>query len=61
MVRSLLEFGDLRAFGIDPATIVYNHLNQPRELVKAAAVTKLFAGDPFRRTNKLKPDSLEAT
>ena len=31
------------AFGIDPATIVYNHLNQPRELVKAAAVTKLFA------------------
>lgn len=30
------------AFGIDPATIVYNHLNQPRELVKAAAVTRLF-------------------
>ncbi|MFO0908577.1 MAG: DUF1501 domain-containing protein [Isosphaeraceae bacterium] len=29
-------------FGIDPATIVYNHLNQPRELVKAEAVTKLF-------------------
>ncbi len=29
--------------GIDPATIVYNHLNQPRELVKAAAVTQLFA------------------
>ena len=26
------------AFGIDPATIVYNHLNQPRELVKAEAV-----------------------
>ena len=24
------------AFGIDPATIVYNHLNQPRELVKAS-------------------------
>ena len=23
------------AFGIDPETIVYNHLNQPRELVKA--------------------------
>ena len=23
------------AFGIDPDTIVYNHLNQPRELVKA--------------------------
>jgi uncharacterized protein (DUF1501 family) len=23
------------SFGIDPATIVYNHLNQPRELVKA--------------------------
>ncbi len=30
------------AFGIDPETIVYNHLNQPRELVKAAAVTRLF-------------------
>lgn len=30
-------------FGIDPETIVYNHLNQPRELVKAKAVTKLFA------------------
>lgn len=28
---------------IDPAAIVYNHLNQPRELVKAAAVTGLFA------------------
>jgi hypothetical protein len=26
------------AFGIDPATIVYNHLNQPRELVKAESV-----------------------
>ena len=31
------------AFGIEPSTIVYNHLNQPRELVKAEAVTKLFA------------------
>jgi hypothetical protein len=31
------------ALGIDPATIVYNHLNQPRELVKAEAVTALFA------------------
>jgi uncharacterized protein (DUF1501 family) len=31
------------AFGIDPATIVYNHLNQPRELVQAEPVTKLFA------------------
>jgi uncharacterized protein (DUF1501 family) len=31
------------SFGIDPETIVYNHLNQPRELVKARAVTKLFA------------------
>ena len=29
--------------GIDPRTLVYNHLNQPRELVKADAVTKLFA------------------
>ncbi|MEQ8787991.1 MAG: DUF1501 domain-containing protein [Pirellulaceae bacterium] len=28
--------------GIDPATIVYNHLNQPRELVKAEPVTALF-------------------
>ena len=31
------------AFGIDPETIVYNHLNQPRELVKARAVSSLFA------------------
>lgn len=31
------------AFGIDPETIVYNHLNQPRELVKAEAVTALFS------------------
>jgi hypothetical protein len=31
------------ALGIDPATIVYNHLNQPRELVQAHAVTGLFA------------------
>lgn len=30
------------AIGIDPQTIVYNHLNQPRELVKAEAVTALF-------------------
>ncbi len=31
------------ACGIHPATIVYNHLNQPRELVKEEAVTQLFA------------------
>lgn len=31
------------AFGIDPETIVYNHLNQPRELVKAQAIPRLFA------------------
>jgi hypothetical protein len=31
------------AFGIAPDTIVYNHLNQPRELVKAQAVSALFA------------------
>jgi hypothetical protein len=31
------------AMGIDPATIVYNHLNQPRELVKAERVSALFA------------------
>ncbi|PQO45647.1 DUF1501 domain-containing protein [Blastopirellula marina] len=30
------------AIGIDPQSIVYNHLNQPRELVKAEAVTALF-------------------
>ena len=30
-------------FGINPETIVYNHLNQPRELVKAQAVTRLFS------------------
>jgi uncharacterized protein (DUF1501 family) len=31
------------ALGINPATIVYNHLDQPRELVKAEPVTALFA------------------
>lgn len=31
------------ALGIHPETIVYNHLNQPRELVKARAVTSLFS------------------
>jgi len=31
------------AMGIDPQTIVYNHLNQPRELVKGEAVEQLFA------------------
>jgi uncharacterized protein (DUF1501 family) len=31
------------ALGIPPQTLVYNHLNQPRELVKADAVTALFA------------------
>jgi hypothetical protein len=30
------------SLGIDPETIVFNHLNQPRELVKAQAVEKLF-------------------
>ncbi len=30
------------SLGIDPMSIVYNHLNQPRELVKAEAVTSLF-------------------
>ncbi len=30
-------------FGIDSHTIVYNHLNQPRELVKADPVTAFFA------------------
>ncbi len=29
--------------GINPGTIVYNHLNQPREIVKAEVVTNLFA------------------
>jgi hypothetical protein len=29
--------------GINPNTIVYNHLNQPRELVKGEAVTKILA------------------
>lgn len=30
------------AVGLNPQTIVYNHLNQPREMVKAEAVTSLF-------------------
>ena len=29
--------------GIDPATIVYNHLNQPRELVQGDVVTCILA------------------
>jgi len=29
--------------GINPATIVYNHLNQPRELVQAEAVTAILS------------------
>jgi len=31
------------SLGIDPNTIVYNHLNQPRELVKAHPVTSIFS------------------
>jgi hypothetical protein len=31
------------ALGIDPASIVYNHLQQPRELVKGEPVSALFA------------------
>jgi len=31
------------SFGIAPDTIVHNHLNQPRELVKAEAVSALYA------------------
>ena len=31
------------AVGINPQTLVYNHLNQPRELVKGEAVLDLFA------------------
>ena len=31
------------AFGIDPETMVMNHLNQPRELVKAHPVSALFS------------------
>jgi hypothetical protein len=30
------------SLGIDPATIVYNHLNQPRELVQAEPITELY-------------------
>ncbi|HYO24723.1 MAG TPA: DUF1501 domain-containing protein [Lacipirellulaceae bacterium] len=38
------------ALGIDPATMVMNHLNQPRELVKGEAVTGLFAGRALKAT-----------
>jgi hypothetical protein len=31
------------AMGVNPRSIAYNHLNQPRELVNADAVTRLFA------------------
>ena len=30
------------SIGINPQSIVFNHLNQPRELVKADPVTALF-------------------
>jgi Protein of unknown function (DUF1501) len=30
------------SFGIKPDTLMYNHLNQPRELIKHEALTKLF-------------------
>jgi hypothetical protein len=30
------------AVGLDPHTIVYNHLNQPREMVKGEPITALF-------------------
>ena len=30
------------SFGIDPGTLVMNHLNQPRELVQSQPVAKLF-------------------
>jgi uncharacterized protein (DUF1501 family) len=47
-IRDAVHPGELLAtiyqsFGIGPQTIVYNHLNQPRELVKAEAVSALFA------------------
>jgi hypothetical protein len=29
--------------GIDPSTLVYNHLNQPRELVQGEPVTGLLS------------------
>jgi len=31
------------SLGIDPETIIHNHLDQSRELVKARAVTRFFA------------------
>lgn len=31
------------SFGIDPGMLMYNHLNQPRELVKGSAVMSLFS------------------
>ncbi|MEC9092518.1 MAG: DUF1501 domain-containing protein [Planctomycetota bacterium] len=37
-----LVAGMYHSLGIDPTTIVYNHLNQPRELVKAEPVTSIF-------------------
>ena len=31
------------ALGLNPRQMVYNHLNQPREMVKGDAVTQLFS------------------
>ena len=36
------QLQQLSGLGIDPAMMVYNHLNQPRELVQAEPVLKLF-------------------
>ena len=33
----------LRSVGLDPASIIYNHLNQPREMVQADVVDGLLA------------------
>ena len=32
------------ALGIDPNMVIYNHINQPRELVKGKPITDLFVG-----------------
>ncbi len=34
---------ETRERSLDPATIVYNHLNQPRELVKGNVMSKIMA------------------
>ena len=42
LIHEAGHFFVARSVGMNPRQTIYNHLNQPRELVKADPVTKLF-------------------